>query len=239
MMEVEHRPSDSPHIARVWRAHTAGVATMTSVAVASWELVVWEEDGRRRVAIRGPETVATTADVPDGSTAFGISFAHGTSLADLPMGRLVDTMLESPQVSKDGFVLQRVRRPLPGYEDAEDVVDRLVRDGVLRHDPLVAEALTGQEVGVGARSVQRRVTAATGLTQGAIRQIERARQAAISLGEGNAPLAVAHRLGYYDQPHLARSLKRFIGRTATQLRDDRGDDRPLSLLYKTGEPPRS
>ena len=85
---------------------------------------------------------------------------------------------------------------------------------------------------VGARSVQRRVAAATGLTQGAIRQIERARQAAILLGEGVAPLDVVHRLGYYDQPHLARSLTRFIGRTATQLqRQDAAE--PLSLLYKT------
>lgn len=81
--------------------------------------------------------------------------------------------------------------------------------------------------------VQRRVTAATGLTKSAIQQIERARQAAMCLGEGVAALDVVNRLGYYDQPHLARSLKRFIGRTATQLR--RGDAaQPLSLLYKTG-----
>jgi hypothetical protein len=43
---------------------------------------------------------------------------------------------------------------------------------------------------------------------------------------------VAYRLGYFDQPHLARSLARYIGRTATQLRD-RDPAEPLSLLYKT------
>jgi methylphosphotriester-DNA--protein-cysteine methyltransferase len=80
--------------------------------------------------------------------------------------------------------------------------------------------------------VQRRVAAATGLTQGGIRQVERARQAAILLGEGVAPLDVVNRLGYYDQPHLARSLQRFIGRTATELRARHEAEQPLSLLYK-------
>ncbi|MFG1817751.1 hypothetical protein ACGFIF_28605 [Kribbella sp. NPDC049174] len=47
-----------------------------------------------------------------------------------------------------------------------------------------------------------------------------------------APIAdVAHDLGYYDQSHLARSLDRFIGHTATALRDGTSGQR--SLLYKT------
>lgn len=47
--------------------------------------------------------------------------------------------------------------------------------------------------------------------------------------------AVAHRLGYFDQPHLARSLIRYVGRTATQLRASASAE-PLSLLYKTDLP---
>jgi methylphosphotriester-DNA--protein-cysteine methyltransferase len=85
------------------------------------------------------------------------------------------------------------------------------------------------------RTVQRRVAAATGLTQGAIRQIERARQATILLAEGVTPLEVVNRLGYFDQPHLARSLQRFIGRTATELRRTEAAEQPLSLLYKVDE----
>jgi AraC-like DNA-binding protein len=48
-------------------------------------------------------------------------------------------------------------------------------------------------------------------------------------------LDVVHRLGYYDQPHLARALQRFIGRTATQLQNPAQAD-PLSLLYKSERP---
>ncbi|MCX4092494.1 hypothetical protein [Nocardia sp. alder85J] len=52
------------------------------------------------------------------------------------------------------------------------------------------------------------------------------------LQQGMATIEVAQRTGYHDQPHLARSLTRFTGRTASQLRRA-DDDEMLSLLYKT------
>jgi AraC-like DNA-binding protein len=85
---------------------------------------------------------------------------------------------------------------------------------------------------VSERTLQRRFVAATGLTRGAIRQIDRARRAAVLLQEGAPAHEVVHRLGYFDQPHLARSLTRYVGRTATQLGARRPAE-PLSLLYKT------
>ncbi|HEX5994289.1 MAG TPA: helix-turn-helix domain-containing protein [Jiangellales bacterium] len=232
-LEIDDRPSDSPYIARVWRGRSSGVEHMMSVATSHWELVVWSHRGRVHVAARGPETIASVADVPDESESFGISFALGTSMPHLPVPGLVDTQVESPHATAREFVLRGEHWSMPTFDNAEDFVGRLVREGVLARDPVVSAAVQDETPRVGVRSVQRRVAAATGLTQGAIRQIERARQAAVLLGEGVAALDVVHRLGYYDQPHLARSLKRFIGRTASQLR--RADAaQPLSLLYKTG-----
>ena len=74
--------------------------------------------------------------------------------------------------------------------------------------------------------------AATGLTRDAVRQIGRARQAAVLLHQGLPVHQVVYQLGYFDQPHLARSLTRYIGRTVTQLRAADPAE-PLSLLYKT------
>jgi AraC-like DNA-binding protein len=65
-----------------------------------------------------------------------------------------------------------------------------------------------------------------------IRQITRARRAAYLLRGGAGILRVAHDLGYFDQAHLSRSLKYFIGQTPAQI--FRGE-RQLSLLYKTDE----
>ncbi|GAA4638475.1 helix-turn-helix domain-containing protein [Actinoallomurus vinaceus] len=233
-LENEDRPSDSPYVHRVWRSRASGVARMTSIATSNWELVFWEDQGRVHAAVRGPETTASSVDVPDGSESFGITFAHGTSMPHLPPARLVDSAWESPHATATRFVLGGDEWLMPGFESAEQLVVRLVREGVVVRDPLVDEVLAGGMPDVGTRSVQRRVAAATGLTQGGIRQIERARQAAILLGEGVPSLEVVDRLGYYDQPHLARSLTRFIGRTATELCRRGAAEQPLSLLYKTG-----
>jgi transcriptional regulator GlxA family with amidase domain len=112
-------------------------------------------------------------------------------------------------------------------------VERLVRAGLLVRDPLVTDVVAGERpVLVTPRSVQRRVAAATGLTQGMIRQIERVRQATMLLRQGVAATEVVHLVGYHDQPHLARSLTRFVGRTATQLRRPTTGEM-VSLLYKT------
>jgi len=234
-LDIEDRPSDSPYVVRVWRSYSSGVEQMTSVATSHWELVVWEHRGSINVAVRGPETAASLADVPDDSASFGITFAHGASMAHLPVSLLVDSYLETPHATPRSFVLGGQEWELPEFDNAEVFVDRLVREGVLIRDPLVHDVVAAGGVqGIGTRSVQRRVAATTGLTQGAIRQIERARQAAILLGEGVPTIDVVHRLGYYDQPHLSRSLMHFVGRTATQLRRQDGPE-PLSLLYKTGD----
>jgi AraC-like DNA-binding protein len=232
-LESEDRPSDSPYIHRVWRGEASGVSQMTSVATSTWEMVFWEEDGRIFAAVRGPETVASTAVVPDGSRSFGITFAHGASMPHLPPARLVDSGLDSPHTTARTFMLRGEEWSLPGFESAEQFVGRMVCEGVLVRDPLVSDIVSGTLSDVSTRSVQRRIAAATGLTQGSIRQIERARHAAILLAEGGRPLDVVHQLEFYDQAHLSRSLTRFIGHTATDLRRGRPTDQPLSLLYKT------
>jgi len=232
-LDNEDRASDLPYVHRVWRSRASGVARMTSVATSNWELVFWDHAGRAHAAVRGPETAASSVDVPDESESFGITFAHGTSMPHLSPVRLVDSAVESPHATATKFVLRGDEWLIPDFDSAEQFVARLVREGVVVRDPLVDDVVAGGMPDVGTRSVQRRVAAATGLTQGSIRQIERARQAAILLGEGASPLDAVNRLGYYDQPHLARSLRRFIGRTATELSREDAAGQPLSLLYKT------
>lgn len=231
-LENEDRPSDSPYIHRVWRSRATGPARMTSIATSNWEIVFWRQQGAVHAAVRGPETVVTSVDIDGEAESWGITFAHGSSMPHLPPARLVDSFAISPHATAARFVLGGDEWPIPDYDSAEQFAGRLVRAGVLVRDPLVDEVVAGAPAEIGARTVQRRVAAATGLTQGSIRQIERARQAAVLLGEGYTPLQVVERLGYYDQPHLARSLQRFIGRTATELRRPQPAEQPLSLLYK-------
>jgi Helix-turn-helix domain len=232
-LEIEDRPSDSPYVERVWRSRSSdGVDRMTSVATPRWGLVFWEQAGRSRAAVTGPESKASPAPVPEDATFFGIDFALGTSMPHLPVGALVDRQWEIPDTTRRSFWLAGSTWQPPDFDTAEAFVRRLVREGVVVRDPLVADAVRHLPTDVSARTLQRRFLVATGLTRGTVRQIDRARRAATLMRQG-APVAdVVDRVGYYDQPHLARSLSRFIGRTATQLKDGQRDE-PLSLLYKT------
>jgi hypothetical protein len=231
-LELESRPSDSHYIERVWRSRSVDVRQMTSVAVPLCDLVFWEQHGRIRASVQGPESKATMAPIPADSTFFGIVLSLGTVIPHLATERLVDGALEIPDLTRLSVWIKGSAWRLPTYDNAEGFVDRLVREGVIVRDPVVAAVMDRTPPAISQRSVQRHFVASTGLTQGAIRQIYRARHAAVLLREGMAGVEVVHQLGYFDQPHLSRSLNRYIGLTATRLAAA-DEAKPVSLLYKT------
>jgi AraC-like DNA-binding protein len=231
-LEIEDRPSESQYIERVWRSRSIDVDRMMSIATPRWALVFWEQAGRTSAAVVGPETHASHAPVPEDAAFFGIDFALGTTMQRLPLGLLVDGSLEIPDTTARSFRLDGSRWHIPSYDNAEAFVRRLVREDVMARDPLVADVANGNEPGLSARTVQRRFRIATGLTRDAVRQIDRARRAAVLWRDGLATSQVVERCGYYDQPHLARSLRRFIGRKPRDLRSGPSTE-PMSLLYKT------
>ena len=91
-----------------------------------------------------------------------------------------------------------------------------IRDRLV-HDPIVAEALHGDVDGYSTRSLERRVARATGLSRGVTERIRRAERAVELLSQGRPASEVAGRTGYADQPHLTRSLRRFVGQTPAQI----------------------
>jgi AraC-like DNA-binding protein len=96
-------------------------------------------------------------------------------------------------------------------------VGRLVRNGALVRDPVVGAALRGRAQELSTRTVRHRFLRATGLTQDRIRQIERAQPAAALLrGSVSIPDAI-HEAGYFDQPYMTKSLKRWVGRTPARI----------------------
>ncbi|MBF6425833.1 helix-turn-helix domain-containing protein [Nocardia cyriacigeorgica] len=223
----ETRASDSPWVESIWTCRAEEVSTMTSVASETWGLVFWEQEGRRFAAVTGPETRTGTAPVPEGAVFTGIQFKVGTALRTVATPTLVDGGIALPDVSERKFWLDGAHREIPAADDAEALVERLVQEGAVVRDPLVAATLQGSPPEVSERTLERRFRSATGLTHGAIRQIERARTAAFLLMTGETPADVVVKLDYYDEPHLARALRRYIGRTAGQLRAQAGG--PLAL----------
>jgi hypothetical protein len=222
LFAFEKRSSSSPLVATTWhtRSEPEPEESFISVAVSHWEIVVTRQDAGAWLTVRGPETKATTASIPEDAEFFGVQFSLGTFMPGLDLRQLVDRSLTLPAVSSTSFRLDGSAWELPGPDNADVFVDRLVRAGLLVHDPVASAAVHDDVEGLSARSVERRVARATGLTRGAIRQIRRAEQAVELLGRGVPAPDVARRAGYADQPHMTRSLKRFVGQTPSKIAAD-------------------
>lgn len=229
----EERPSDSPFVERIWRTQSERTGDFLSVAASQWELVVSKYHGETTVTVRGPETKVMSLHVTlVGSEFFGIIFKYGTLMPHLPASDLVDGDVNLPDASGKSFWLDGSAWQIPNYENADTFVDRLVRKETLIHDPIVESALRGEPQELSPRSIQRHFVQATGLTQGSIRQIERARYATMLLQQGVSILDTVERTGYSDQAHLTRALKYLIGKTPAQI-INKSEPEQMSLLFKT------
>lgn len=219
MFNFEEQPIDASLAEVIWRTRSgqATPGTFTSAAVSHWELTVVRQRGQTQVTVRGPETHATPAPIPQDAEFLGIRFKLGTALPHLPTRARVDGAVVLPNASSRAFWLNGSAWPVPDFGHADVFVDRLVRRGLLTHDPLVGAVLRGEPVGLSPRSVQRRFLEATGLTHGAVRQIEQARHAAALLEQGVSIPDVVYLAGYFDQPHLTRALKHRMGQTPAHI----------------------
>jgi hypothetical protein len=96
-------------------------------------------------------------------------------------------------------------------------IDRLGRAGLLVLDRLVEELwLDGPGGGIPHRTAQSRFVRAVGLSRRKLRMIDGGHAARL-LRAGKPIADVVVKAGYYDQPHLTRSLRELIGHTPVEL----------------------
>lgn len=218
IFEFEERASDSPYVDVIWRTDSQGIGgEFISIAETRWSLVITHEQGGITITVMGAETQASIAPIPENADFMGIVFQHGVFMPHLTPLQLADNPIQLPLANTRSFWLGGASWQIPTYENVDVFVNRLVREGILCYDPLVGAVLDGDMPQLSARSVQRRFLRATGLTYGTLYQIERAKEAMDALVCGASILDTVERLGYADQPHLTRSLKRFMGQTPAQL----------------------
>jgi AraC-like DNA-binding protein len=216
--DFDERPSDSPFVERIWRTQSERSGSFVSTAENHWEMVLARYQGKTTFTMRGPETKATPADYPADAEFFGIVFKYGAFMPHLPLTKLLDRNDSTlPEAGSQSFWLHGSAWQFPDFDNADTFVARLVRQGLLVHDPVVDAVLQNRPLDMSLRSVQRRFLQATGLTRGTFDQIARARQAVSLLGQGLSIADAVYFAGYADQPHLTRSLKHFIGQTPAQI----------------------
>jgi hypothetical protein len=217
IFSFEEADLNSPIACNIWHTRSEPFEFFTSVAVTHWKMVVTRQEGQAYLTVRGPETRATIWPIPEDAEFFGVEFRLGTCLPVLPVGQLVDNELTLPGAGSRSFWLNGSAWEYPTFDNVDIFLRRLMRKGLVVRDPVVEAALQGLQIDLSLRSVQRRIRHTTGLTHAVITQIERARRAVALLEAGATILDVVERAGYADQPHLTRSLRRFIGHSPARI----------------------
>jgi hypothetical protein len=167
--------------------------------------------------IVGPWTTAGLASWGSDAEILWIKFKLGTFMPHLPVKDYRDLETALPGATSRSFWLNGAAWQIPDYENADTFVERLVREDVLARDAVVSAVLQGRPPEVSPRTVRHRFLRATGVTHSHIYQVERARRAEALLLQGIPIVDAVYDAGYFDQPHLTRALKHWIGHTPGQL----------------------
>ncbi len=213
----EARLSDSPYVETITHGRTAGSGTTIRPAESHWHMVFVKYKGRIQSIIVGSLPTAGVVSYTEGAEILWIKFRLGTFMPHLPASDLLNVETPLPGAANNSFWLKGSAWQFPDFENADTFISRLVRNDVLVRDPVVNAALQDQPQDLASRTVRHRFLRATGLTKSHIQQIERAQRAAALLRQGVPILDTVCETGYFDQPHLTRSLKQWVGHTPAQI----------------------
>jgi AraC-like DNA-binding protein len=204
---AEARVSDSPYIETVTRGWTEGNGSVIRPAESHWHLVL----------VTGALPTAGVVSYTEGAEILWIQLKLGTFLPHLPARMLLDKELVLPDAVCHSFWLGGTSWQFPTFDNVETFINRLARAETLACDPLVSAVLQDHPHDLAPRTLRHRFLQATGLSHTHIRQIERAQQAAALLRQGVPILDTVYQAGYFDQPHLTRALKQWVGYTPAQI----------------------
>ncbi|MCB9454105.1 MAG: AraC family transcriptional regulator [Anaerolineaceae bacterium] len=214
---VEQRMSDSSYVESITHGWTVSDGHTIRPAEVHWHLVLVKHCGQVHPLVVGPWVTAGAVSWGADAEILWIRFKLGTFMPHLPTRKFLETETVLPEATSRAFWLKSTAWQFPDYDNVETFIDRLVRDDVLVRDPVVNTVLQGQSHDLSPRTVRHRFLQATGLTQSHIFQFNRALRAEAMLQGGASILDTVDEAGYFDQPHLTRSLKRFTGKTPAQI----------------------
>lgn len=202
----------------MWTAECDSDTVFSSIASAHGGLGFVRAAGTTTVHVRGPASRASTLSCPPDTEYFGVDLRVGAYLpmfAPVRLANLEDEVLPT----LDGKVLLGGQAwEMPTAQNVDVFVERLEHAGLVVLDPLVERLQRGDTPpGVSPRTAQSRFVRAVGLPRRTMRIIEQARRAATLLRGGSPIPDVVSAVGYYDQPHLTRSLRALIGHTPTEV----------------------
>ncbi len=212
-----HRPSPHPWVDTVWQTVCLSEGVYKATPDGSWDLIrSVAPDGKSFVFLSGQATEPVEVPYLEGESSVVISFAAHVYLAgdrEVRTGAAIRPL----EVRSDQFLLDGIALPLPTFQNAESLVDEMIGAGLLLSDDIVAKAFTAKPRAASRRSVQLHFKNTTGITQKDFQLIRRAQDAVRRLKDGENAAAVAVDLGYADQPHMIKSIKKIMGALPSNL----------------------
>ena len=208
-----YRSADSPFIERVTHVVYDGDAGDVTTPDGCWDIVFRRRRGALEVLQTGLITRPIPLDYEPGDEYMSVSFKPGVFMPMLPGARMLDRAFVRPNVGGRAFWLDGDVLEVPTFENAEGLVQRLARRGLLTQDQVVLRMLDGDRRALTARTAQRHFRQAVGVTYKGLHQMLRAQRAIDLLHAGQSIIDVAQNLGFADQAHLTRSLKALTGQT--------------------------
>lgn len=216
----KRRTSDHPLVETVWNSSNLTDGTYIATPDGTWDLIVMiERDDSRQVMLAGQATKPTTVPYRAGTGSIVISFIPGAYLSHLTGEEMVDLIEMLPNFDDTHFSLAGHTFEIPSYDTVEQLIEKMVLAGALKYDAVVDTVLEGSQKAISLRVAQRHFAKVTGLTQSYLMQIRRAQEAVRQLQKGKKPIEAAHDAGYSDQPHLAKSLKKIMGSSPSDVND--------------------
>jgi len=207
------RALDSPLVERITRVRFDRDWRGVTTPDGCWDLVVRRVSGRVELLQTGLITRPVELAYAAGDEYMSISFKPGVFMPRLPGKRIVDRGLMRPTPSPRTFRLEQDELEIPTFDNAEGLVDRLIRRELIVRDEIVEGVVEGRPRAIHPRSVQRHFLEAMGMTAKRLEQIRRACRAIELLADGRRVVDVALELGYSDQSHMTRALKALMGKT--------------------------
>jgi AraC-like DNA-binding protein len=196
-------------------------------------------DGKLRVA--GPDTTAHVGALAPGTRVVGIRFRPGVApcVLGVPASSLLDARLDLAELGRfrvgdveeqiaaaasdeqrAGIIQQALRRWLPGTTPPDPVVQQFVAIVQQRrgHDPIDISRIA-RELALSERQLRRRTLTALGYPPMTFVRLMRFQRflACAREAQPRALTAIAHRVGFTDQPHLTRETVRIAGTTPARL----------------------
>lgn len=206
------RTSTSPLIDRVWHSENIEDGTYVATPDCAWDLLALTlSDGTRAMMLAGQQTKYLDVPYTANTSAVVISFAASAYLAGFKGDELVDATIMLPSDDEGRFILLGHAFEFPEYETAEQLVASMVGAGILKQDDVVASVLEGHPQAMSSRTIQRHFHKVTGISRKTLDKIRRAQDAVKMLQAGTATAEVAAEVGYTDQSHLTKDLKKIMG----------------------------